>query len=925
MKFLFVIPTIFFSLHLTAQNDFDSTTYYVNKGQYTTALSFAKRSFEAIKNIQDNDSIYIFVSTRLASTYYSQLNYDSALLYYIKAGERAKEVYGETSARYGIYIAMAATMYRELGQYGQAEQLYQNASAILKKMDDPYCKNAYVKCLSEHANLYITTGNLNIAEELCMRARNIAKIDSVDLDAYVSALEKLGRLYKKLRLYVKHETTVTEIFELYKKKYGVHHPKYIHAIVGLADIYQRNKNYGIADSIYRIALDIAEQVNGKSSAANVYLLRRIGIINTEMGNYKVAEKYLKEAMDIVNKNGGDASPLFPMCGNNLARLYIVSGRKELAKPLFQKSLSLYNRLGLTLFSARLDVLYDITAMLSKDDPDKAANYLLEAMLAENELLLKNLDFMPEKELLAYIKETSDASSNPYRFLLHHKNKMIAGAAYNSKLLESSIGLENTRVLYHDLEQSKDSVLTMLWKSYQQQKIYYANLLLTPSTQSSSNAGTVATILNSQEKDILRRSAKYRKMKERLAFTWQDVQKHLYPGETAIEFVKFNGQAYSYTDLKVADTAYYAAMLLRPQDTEPQFVFLCEEKQLTAAIKKFPYKAFINSRGQEPTANSQSVTNALYRLLWQPLEPYLTHTKTIYFSPAGILHRVAFAAMPYRKNDLLCDRYDLVQLTSTRQVALRETQPRTPTSIAMFGGINYNSLPANVNSVPYTHLRQKTRGADLDSFRYLPNTLKEINAIKADADAFKIKSIVFTGDRATETAFRKFGGDNSPEVIHFATHAFMLSDTAHGSNTNAPFKASDNPLLRCGLVMAGGNKGWKGNAGASNDDGILTGLEISNVQLPNTQLAVLSACETGLGKIEGSEGVFGLQRAFKLAGVNYVMASLWQVPDKETAEFMETFYAHWLGGKTIREAFFTTQQVMRKKYAPYYWAGFTLVQ
>jgi CHAT domain-containing protein len=88
---------------------------------------------------------------------------------------------------------------------------------------------------------------------------------------------------------------------------------------------------------------------------------------------------------------------------------------------------------------------------------------------------------------------------------------------------------------------------------------------------------------------------------------------------------------------------------------------------------------------------------------------------------------------------------------------------------------------------------------------------------------------------------------------------------------------------------------------------------------------LSACETGQGRIEGSEGVFGLQSTFKLAGVNYIMASLWQVPDKETAEFMETFYSHWLGGKTIRQAFFTTQQIMRKKYAPYYWAGFTLVQ
>ena len=214
--------------------------------------------------------------------------------------------------------------------------------------------------------------------------------------------------------------------------------------------------------------------------------------------------------------------------------------------------------------------------------------------------------------------------------------------------------------------------------------------------------------------------------------------------------------------------------------------------------------------------------------------------------------------------------------------------------------------------------RENRSADLDSFSYLPHTLKEINRSKYTENLQK-SAVVFKADNATEAAFRNLGGDNSPEVIHFATHGFTLPDTSmqQRNNAGAPFKESDNPLLRCGLVMAGGNKGWKGEAGLNEDDGILTGLEISSVQLPHTQLAVLSACETGLGKIEGSEGVFGLQRAFKLAGVNYVMASLWQVPDKETAEFMETFYTHWLNGKPSVTLF--TYATNHKKYAPY-WAG-----
>ena len=407
------------------------------------------------------------------------------------------------------------------------------------------------------------------------------------------------------------------------------------------------------------------------------------------------------------------------------------------------------------------------------------------------------------------------------------------------------------------------------------------------------------------------------MKEKLATTWQDVRGHLHADEAAVEFVRFNVNA---------DTGFYAAFVIRAQDSMPQFVALCSERSLISVMKRFPYKAAGGTRGGGKTGGLQDMTSELYRLIWQPLDTYLGHCKTVYFSPDDMLHRVAFSAIPCGKGLLLCDRYKLIQLTSTRQIALQENRLPAPVSIAMFGGINYNRQSIDTGYRLYAHVNHGSRGMERDSFPFLPNTLEEINAIRTGAEALKKHLVVFTADDATEAAFRSLGGARSPEVIHFATHGFTLPDSSVDSGrSGSPFRASYDPLLRCGLVMAGGNNGWRGKAGVSEDDGILTGLEISSIQLPNTELAVLSACETGLGKIEGSEGVLGLQRAFKLAGVNYVMASLWQVPDKETAEFMEIFYNQWLGGKTIRQAFFNTQQSMRRKYAPYYWAGFTLVQ
>ncbi|MBX3254086.1 MAG: CHAT domain-containing protein [Chitinophagaceae bacterium] len=943
MKLFLVLTGILFCLLARAQEqgEMDSAIYYINKGQYALALPFAKRSFEAVKNT-GNDSAYISVTNKLSAIYVELMKLDSARVYYGKAIEKTKKIYGENSAEYGCLIVCLGRVYTDLGQYRDAEQWFQEAEqhfqnitdifgkidSLYNQGDGGYYKAFYTSYLINYAYFHMKTGNLKKADELSTNVCEIALREPVDGGAYLSGLSHLIILYRKMGFYEKLNTTIVRLFEGIKETYSEKHPAYTQGIGSLADIYQRNGHLEKADSMFRKALDIREQAIGKNAANNIPILNRLGIVNMEMGKYEVAESYLEAAAEIIRENGGEAFTYYAYSTKNLARLYALTGRKKLAEPLFQKCLAIYNGLGMELHSDRLKVLHDMAELLYADDVDKAAIYLQEAMTAENKLLLEKLEFLSEMELLAYIRANKDvAESSPYRFLLRHTTPAIAGAAYNSRLLAGSIGLQNTRTLYQNMTQPRDSTLSTLWQNYLQQKSFYTNLLLTPVTQRNINTDSVGEVLNRQEKEILRRSADYRDMKENLAITWQDIRRSLKPGETAIEFVRFNGKYI--TTRAEADTVYYAALLLRPQDSAPQFIVLCERRQLTDAIKKFPYKAVLNSRGRKAAARHQSATNALYQLVWQPLESYLTETKTVYFSPAGMLHRVAFAAIPCKSNELLCDRYDLIQLASTRQVALQESRSPAPVSIAMFGGINYSRQSADagvpVSPDPYAWVYRESRGADLDSFSFLPHTLQEINTIKTNTETLQKRAVAFTADNATEAVFRNLGGDHSPEVIHFATHGFTLPDTVQENDAGAVFKASDNPLLRCGLVMAGGNKGWKGEAGLNEDDGILTGLEISAVQLPNTQLAVLSACETGLGRIEGSEGVFGLQRAFKLAGVDYVMASLWQVPDKETSEFMETFYTYWLNGKTIREAFLHTQQIMRKQYAPYYWAGFTLVQ
>ncbi len=221
---------------------------------------------------------------------------------------------------------------------------------------------------------------------------------------------------------------------------------------------------------------------------------------------------------------------------------------------------------------------------------------------------------------------------------------------------------------------------------------------------------------------------------------------------------------------------------------------------------------------------------------------------------------------------------------------------------------------------------------------LPFTDREVGNLERILKTSGIQPQTHRGSTATEEAFKTIGagGKPSPRILHIATHGFFFPDpqTSEGFKTlptlNEPvFKISEHPMIRSGLLLAGANHAWKTGKPLKPgmEDGILTAYEISQMNLSNTELVVLSACETGLGDIQGNEGVYGLQRAFKIAGAKYLIMSLWQVPDKQTSLLMTTFYKKWLEEKmTIPEAFRAAQKELRDAgLDPYQWAGFVLVE
>jgi CHAT domain-containing protein len=294
-------------------------------------------------------------------------------------------------------------------------------------------------------------------------------------------------------------------------------------------------------------------------------------------------------------------------------------------------------------------------------------------------------------------------------------------------------------------------------------------------------------------------------------------------------------------------------------------------------------------------------------------------------------------------EYLMDRYTLHQLTSTRYLAMglkQKEKEKIGNNMAMVGGVNYDYLPGTQSAAKKNKKNKNvSRSSESASGKlaYLEGTTTEVEQISSSVTPNNWQATLLENNDATEEKIIQMENKEAKSILHIATHGYAFpeynfNDTTISKNSlRYSYRYSSNPMVRSGLILAGGNWAWTGSdtltkLGAE-QNGILTALEVSQLNLKKTKLVVLSACETGLGKIEGSEGTFGLKRGFKLAGVEQMIVSLWSVPDKETMELMTLFYSDLTKSLNPVTSFEKAQKEMRNKYPsdPEKWAGFVLVR
>lgn len=530
-----------------------------------------------------------------------------------------------------------------------------------------------------------------------------------------------------------------------------------------------------------------------------------------------------------------------------------------------------------------------------------------------------------------------------------RSQIISDLAYEATLLMKGIQLKSTINTMSFVLQQADSSALYIYQNLLRVKRQLADQYQWPIKKRN---GVMELELEAEnlEKDLARLSSKFRTDLKAGQISLKEIRSNLKSGEAAIEFVRFvDVQADS------ARSVWYGAIVLIPSAANAIFIPLFEENKLENILgeqheRKFDYVNRLYNLVDRGARAMDEYTQSLYDLIWSPLQSYFDNIHTIYCSPTGLLNRINLDAIPIDEETNCGDKFKLKILLSTGKiVGQTDTIELTKKSAVIYGGVQYEYDSTSIKSIleimdiskkemveneliEYVRRSRNASKRGMGSWEYLRWTIKEVENIRNLFAQENYSVSTLTGIRATEESFKLLGSQTqSPYTIHLATHGFFFPEPESGNGYNdalLTFMNSTNPMFRSGLILFGANRVWSGEKKLEGlDDGVLSAFEISQMNLSNTYLVVLSACESGLGDNKGTEGVFGLQRAFKMAGVKYLIFSLWQVPDFQTQDLMTTFYQKWLTEKIeIREAFRLAQQDMRVKYQnPYFWAGFVMIE
>jgi CHAT domain-containing protein len=910
---------------------------YRAMGNYSAAEPLYQRSLGIQEKVLGPDHPNVANSlNNLALLHQARGNYSTAEPLFQRSLAIWEKALGSEHPLVALSLNNLAELYRLMGNYNTAESLHQRTLAIREKILGPDHPDVAFS-LNNLALLYQARGNYSAAEPLFQRSLAIFENVLGSDHLYVAqSLSNLAVLYLVMGNYSAVEPLQQRALAIREKALGNDHPDVAQSLNNLAELYRATGNYSAAEPLYQRALGIWEKVLGSEHPHLALSLNNLAALYQEMGNDSAAESLIQRSLAIREKTLGSDHPDVAFSLNNLALLYHAQGNYSAAEPLFQRALGIWEKAwgpdhpDVAISLNNLAALYQ-----ARGNIPRALELLDRGTKIEESNLALNLTVGSEFQKQAYMSTLSGRTNHTISFHLQYapNNPQAARLALTTLLQRKGRILdaltESLNLLRQNLTPENQTLLDQLAaKRTQLANLIYNKPENLPLEQYRQQVSTLKAEAEKLESELSRRSAEFRVASEPV--TIEAVQTLIPADTTLVEIVQ-----YQPFDPKASQwgTPRYVAYILKPTG-EPQWVNLGEAEPIDAAVAQF--REGLTDRTQYSLAKTTG--RALDKVLMQPIRAQLGNTKNILLSPDGQLNLIPFAALVDENEQYLVENYRITYLTTGRDLLRLSIDSPAQRSPVVVANPDYDNADRVAESSAQPAPANHRRSADINNLKFdpLPGTAAEVEAIAP----LLPNPTVLTLSQATENAVKQV---QSPSILHIATHGFFLkvdlvAPTANSLNSSDREAAralievrplpgatprtperQENPLLRSGLAFAGVNLRRSGD-----EDGVLTALEMANLNLRGTKLVVLSACETGLGEIANGEGVYGLRRALVMAGAESQAISLWKVSDEGTKDLMVKYYQRLLRGEGRSEALRQVQLEMLngQKYAhPFFWAAF----
>jgi CHAT domain-containing protein len=776
-------------------------------------------------------------------------------------------------------IQMLASVYWQTNQQPKAMALYDRAIAISQKapQSTPMLRTS---TLWSVAAMYSYGGRKDLAQPLMKKAiamaeQEIARLEKDKPDDYQipALLGQVGYMYRQSGDLANAEKAFTKTIAIAEKK---------HTFSGwegaLADL---KREQGKPREALALLEKAKAEITRLSPLSATAYNTMIADVLRELGEYKRAEKLLDEHRALVIKNWGKKHPVYGAAQLAAVNVYAAAGKIAEAQRTLDEALDIAE--------------HELSIVLrSGTDSDHAVYFARNAYVLDTALNF-GLNYAPNSGSAARLALTT---------LLRRKGRILDAAAAALATIRSKLSPDDKKIL-DELNSARAQLA----------KLVNAGPSATAGGDYAKEVAALEEKVQKLELQVSKKSAAYRTVTQPIELG--AIQKLIPRDARLVEIVNFQpwDPKASYAQRTKLKPRHYAAYIVGRRG-DPSVVDLGEAAAIDRAIE-----AFRKAVADPDNDRAVDLGHDLYTLTMAKIVPKLGGSTNILIAPDGSLNVVPFSALVDDNHQFLIKKYTFTYLTSGRDLLRLGVKTKAQGGGVVFADPKFDST----GPAPKGGTTRGRRSAELRSLRWtpLPGTGQEADALLRTMKSLK----VYRGEEATEGHLKAL---HAPKILHLATHGFFLPDEPPPPSTDqmmapTPTASSgggdlyENPLLRSGLALAGANKLKSGN-----DDGVLTALEASGLDLWGTKLVVLSACETGVGKISNGDGVYGLRRSLVIAGAESLVMSLWQVDDFATKDLMAGFYKRLAAGEPRSAALRETQLELlaQPKYAhPFYWASF----